>query len=90
MIDLLQKLLAFGSWEGYRLSCPGINYKEKPWFRVQRCYRMIKGDLACQVTVGYNKLRIVRLAVGKGAFGIMDIDGQIVAEVSTIAFFVMK
>lgn len=51
---------------------------------------MIKGNLACQVTVGYNKLRIVRLAVGKGAFGIMDIDGQIVAEVSTIAFFVMK
>ncbi|XP_040990396.1 protein LURP-one-related 4-like [Juglans microcarpa x Juglans regia] len=77
-----KKFLAFGGWEGYRCrsshgSC--VN-EEKPWFRVKKCYKsMLMGDLACQVTVGYDKYWIVRL-VGKAAFRIVNTDGDIVAE----------
>ncbi|XP_062147324.1 protein LURP-one-related 4-like [Alnus glutinosa] len=74
-----KKLLAFGSWDGYRCSDSYIN-EEKPWFQVKKCYRMLMGDdLGCRVTVGCDKFRIVRLA-GKTAFRIVNVDGDIVAE----------
>ncbi|KAG2677324.1 hypothetical protein I3760_12G092000 [Carya illinoinensis] len=77
-----KKLLAFGGWEGYRCRIHGscVN-EEKPWFRVKKCYKSVlfMGDLACQVTVGYDKYWIVKLA-GKAAFRIVNTDGDIVAE----------
>jgi hypothetical protein len=80
-VIILQKLLAFGGWDGYRCSDSYINEK-KPWFQVKKCYRMLKGDLGFQVTVGCDKYWIVRLA-GKTAFRIVNIEGDIVAEVSS-------
>lgn len=80
-VIVLQKLLAFGGWDGYRCSDSYIN-EEKPWFQVKKCYRMLMGDdLGCRVTVGCDKFGIVRLA-GKTAFRIVNVDGDIVAEVS--------
>ncbi|KAF5478290.1 hypothetical protein F2P56_004862 [Juglans regia] len=75
-----KKLLAFGGWDGYRCSGSNTN-EEQPWFQVKKCNRMLMGDLACQVSVGYEKYRIVRLmAAGKGAFRIVNNEGDIVAE----------
>ncbi|KAF5478289.1 hypothetical protein F2P56_004861 [Juglans regia] len=81
-----KKFHAFGScWDGYR--CSGstiINKLEKPWFKVKRYCRMLMGDVACRITVGYDKYDkywIVRiLGAGKAAFRIVDVDGGVVAE----------
>ncbi|KAG2681223.1 hypothetical protein I3760_11G134100 [Carya illinoinensis] len=76
-----KKLLAFGGWDGYRCSGFNTTNEEQPWFQVKKCNRMLMGDLACQVSVGYDqKYRIVRLAAGKGAFRILNNEGDIVAE----------
>lgn len=40
------------------------------------------GNLACEVTVGFDKYWVVKLA-HKAAFRIVDIEGDVVAEVST-------
>lgn len=85
-VIILQKLLAFGGWDGYRCSDSYNINEEKPWFQVKKCYRLF-GDLGCQVTVGCDKYSIVRLA-GKTAFRIENIDGDIVAEVSTFLQFI--
>lgn len=82
---ILQKLQAFGrSWDGYKRGGSNVN-KEKPWFQVKRhCKMLIMGDMACQITVGCDKYRIVRLA-GKGGFRIVNnLDGKIIAEVRII------
>lgn len=42
---------------------------------------MLRGDVACGITVGYDKYWMVRLAA-KAAFSIVDVDGDVVAEVS--------
>lgn len=42
---------------------------------------MLRGDVACGITVGYDKYWMVRLAA-KAAFRIVDVDGDVVAEVS--------
>ncbi|XP_024031773.1 protein LURP-one-related 4 [Morus notabilis] len=76
-----KKLQAFGgSWDGYKRGGSNMN-KEKPWFQVKRhCKMLIMGDMACQITVGCDKYRIVRLA-GKGGFRIVNnLDGKIIAE----------
>ncbi|GMY30282.1 protein LURP-one-related 4-like [Fagus crenata] len=73
-----KKLLSFRGWDGYRSSGSNIN-KEKPWFQVKKYYRMLMGDLACQVIVGYDKYWIVRMT-GKAAFRIVNINGDIIAE----------
>ena len=84
-VIIFQKLLSFRGWDGYRSSGSNIN-KEKPWFQVKKYYRMLMGDLACQVIVGHDKYWIVRMA-GEAAFRIVNINGDTIAEVS-IAFFV--
>jgi uncharacterized protein YcgI (DUF1989 family) len=76
----MQKLQAFGCWDGYRWSSCSIN-KEKPWFQVKKYCRMLRGDVACGITVGYDKYWMVRVAA-KAAFRIVDVDGDVVAEVS--------
>ncbi|XP_042950338.1 protein LURP-one-related 4-like [Carya illinoinensis] len=80
-----KKFLAFGCWDGYRCSGSTLTNKlEKPWFKVQRYCGMLRGDVACQITVGYDKYDkywIVRiLDAGKAAFRIVDVDGGVVAE----------
>lgn len=82
----LQKLQAFERWDGYRSSgspSKTNKEKEKACFQVKRYIRMLMGSIACQITVECDKYWIVRLA-GKGGvrFRIVDIDGDIVAEVS--------
>ncbi|PON62834.1 LURP1-related protein domain containing protein [Parasponia andersonii] len=74
-----KKLQAFGGWDGYRLS--GSDMKDsKPWFRVTRHCKMLMGDLACQITVGCDKYRIVRLTGKAAGFRIVSLDGKIIAE----------
>lgn len=82
---ILQNLLAFRGWNGY--ICSSINIKEeKLWFQVKKYYRMLTGDLACKVTVGYDKYWIVRMT-GKVAFRVVNINGDIIAEVSIFLLF---
>ena len=47
---------------------------------------MLMGDLACKVTVGYDKYWIVRMT-GKAAFRVVNINGDIIAEVSIFLCF---
>ncbi|XP_030945492.1 protein LURP-one-related 4-like [Quercus lobata] len=73
-----KKLLAFRGWNGYRCSSSNIK-EEKLWFQVKKYYGMLMGDLACKVTVGYDKYWIVR-RTGKAAFRVVNINGDIIAE----------
>ncbi|XP_075639722.1 protein LURP-one-related 4 [Castanea sativa] len=73
-----KKLQAFGCWNGYRWSGSSIN-KEKSWFQVKKYCRMLMRDVACRITVGYDKYWIVRFA-NKAAFRIVDVNGDVVAE----------
>ncbi|KAJ4832030.1 hypothetical protein Tsubulata_010279, partial [Turnera subulata] len=66
-------------WYGFKCNGDIIN-KKKPWFEVKKCFRICMGRLICQVTVGFNKYRVVKLDQ-KAAFRIIDVDGDIVAEV---------
>ncbi|XP_022732856.1 protein LURP-one-related 4-like [Durio zibethinus] len=77
---LKKKLQIFGCWNGYRgnLAC---TRKENPCFQVQRCCSFLRRDLACQVTVGFNKYWIVCLGRKKQGFKMVNIAGDIVAEV---------
>ncbi|GLU05782.1 hypothetical protein SLE2022_228620 [Rubroshorea leprosula] len=69
-----KRLRIFGRWDGYRLDT------KKPWFQVRKCSRVLTVDLACEVTIGHCKYWIVSLA-HKASFQIVDIDGDVVAEV---------
>ena len=42
---------------------------------------MLMGDVSCRITVGYDKYWIVGFA-SKAAFRIVDVNGDVVAEVS--------
>lgn len=70
------------------MSAPSKVEKEKPWFQVTRYSRMFMGSIACQITVDCDKYWIVRLA-GKSTvrFRIVDVNGDIVAEVSLASLF---
>ncbi|KAG8659230.1 protein LURP-one-related 4 [Manihot esculenta] len=72
-------LLVFGRWYGYRWNPANID-KEKPWFEIKKYCRICVGAAACQVTVGLDKYWVVKLR-HKAAFRIVDLDGDIVAEV---------
>ncbi|XP_077230750.1 protein LURP-one-related 11-like [Tasmannia lanceolata] len=81
---LRKKLRLFGRWEGYKSNGSKME-QEKPWFKVRKPCRILKGDPPCQVTVGWNKdrpdcYRIEGLA-GKSACKIVDKAGRLVAEV---------
>lgn len=84
-INLLQKSVVFGRWDGYRWSCSRSSLKkEKPWFQVKKYYcRFLMGDLACQVTVlERDKYWIVKSARKGRAFGIENNEGDAIAEVN--------
>ncbi|KAJ6962446.1 hypothetical protein NC652_001185 [Populus alba x Populus x berolinensis] len=75
----MQRLHCFGCWYGYRWN--SYANKEKPWFQVKKCCRFIcMGSFACQVTVGFEKYWVEKLA-SKTAFRIVGIDGNVIAEV---------
>ncbi|KAA3460147.1 protein LURP-one-related 4-like [Gossypium australe] len=74
---LSKKLQIFGCWNGYRA---GTN-KEQPCFTVKKCYSIVRREIACQVTVGFNTYWIVRLGRKNQGFKILNITGDIVAEV---------
>ncbi|KAB1222528.1 Protein LURP-one-related 4 [Morella rubra] len=72
--SFLQKLHAFGCWDGYSKT-----NKDNPCFKVKKYCRMMRGEVACRITVGYVKYWIIRLA-GKAAFRIVDAEKKVVAE----------
>ncbi|KAL9406436.1 hypothetical protein Peur_003408 [Populus x canadensis] len=74
-----KRLHCFGCWYGYRWD--SYANKEKPWFQVKKYCRFIcMGSFACQVTVGFEKYWVEKLA-SKTAFRIVGIDGNVIAEV---------
>ncbi|XVE57856.1 hypothetical protein DITRI_Ditri04bG0124000 [Diplodiscus trichospermus] len=77
---LKKKLQIFGRWNGYRGDFTGTK-KQKPWFQVKKCCRFLQRDIACQVTVALNKFLIVSSGPKKPGFKIVNLDGDIVAEV---------
>jgi len=78
----MQRLHCFGCWYGYRWN--SYANKEKPWFQVKKYCRFISmGSFACQVTVGFEKYWVEKLA-SKTAFRIVGIDGNVIAEVSIL------
>ncbi|XP_077240892.1 protein LURP-one-related 11-like [Tasmannia lanceolata] len=79
-----KKLGVFGHWEGYK-SNGSKQEQEKPWFRVRKPCRILKGNSPCKVTVAWDKnhtdyYRIEGFA-GKSACKIVDHAGRLVAEV---------
>ncbi|XWS48943.1 hypothetical protein CRYUN_Cryun13aG0120600 [Craigia yunnanensis] len=74
---LKKKLQIFGCWNGYRGNFTGT----KPCFQVKRCCSILQRDLACHVTVGFNKYWIVRLGRKKQGFKIVNLAEDIVTEV---------
>ncbi|KAH8521936.1 hypothetical protein POPTR_001G106400v4 [Populus trichocarpa] len=80
LVTILRKRLhCFGCWYGYRWN--SYANKEKPWFQVKKYCRFIcMGSFACQVTVGFEKYWVEKLA-SKTAFRIVGIDGNVIAEV---------
>ncbi|KAK9020919.1 hypothetical protein V6N11_010931 [Hibiscus sabdariffa] len=73
---LKKKLQIFGCWKGYGVNIAGTK-KENPCFKVQKWWR----GLACQVTVGINKYRIVSLDRKRQGFKIVNLTGDIIAQV---------
>ncbi|KAK7251290.1 hypothetical protein RIF29_34346 [Crotalaria pallida] len=79
LCSIKKKLLAFGSWDGYRSNSCNCESMEEPWFQVKRCNKMITRKVECEIKVGCQKYYIVKTS-DKAAFRIVNIDGQIVAE----------
>ncbi|XP_022773123.1 protein LURP-one-related 4-like [Durio zibethinus] len=77
---LKQKLQLFGCWNGYRGSFTGRK-KENPYFQVKKYRSIIQRDLSCQVSVGFDKYWIVSLGRKKQGFKMVNLAGDIVAEV---------
>ncbi|KAJ8766152.1 hypothetical protein K2173_021669 [Erythroxylum novogranatense] len=71
-------LQIFGRWYGY--TSPANINNDKLWFQVKRCYRICMRNLVCQVSVGFDKFWVEKVAP-KIAFRIVDIDGYVLAEV---------
>ncbi|KAK4260569.1 hypothetical protein QN277_003665 [Acacia crassicarpa] len=69
-----KRLLGFGRWDGYRSS------GSKPWFKVKKCHKMVKGKVACEIRVGGQRYYIVRMN-GKETFTIVNMEGNAVAQV---------
>ncbi|XP_029127377.1 protein LURP-one-related 4-like [Cajanus cajan] len=81
LCTIKKRLLAFGCWDGHRCINSNFGSQEQPWFRVKRCNQMIKGKVACQISVGCQRYNIVKTSGKTEAFRIVNMDGQIVAEV---------
>ncbi|KAJ6308149.1 hypothetical protein OIU76_017844 [Salix suchowensis] len=74
-----KRLQFFGCWYGYRWDSSAN--RENPWFQVKKYSRFIcMGSFACQVTVGFEKYQVEKLA-SKTEFRIVGIDGDVIAEV---------
>ncbi|GMJ00331.1 hypothetical protein like AT1G63410 [Hibiscus trionum] len=77
---LKKKLQILGCWNGYGVNLAGTK-KEKPCFKVQKWWSIVRRELACQVTVGINKYWIVSLDRKRQGFKIVNSTGDIIAEV---------
>ncbi|KAH1106249.1 hypothetical protein J1N35_010017 [Gossypium stocksii] len=77
---LKKKLQILGCWNGYRGNFTGRK-KEKPSFQVKKYCRILRGDLVCEVRVGFNKYFMVSLGRKKQGFKIVNSGGDIIAEV---------
>ncbi|KAJ6393704.1 hypothetical protein OIU77_023021 [Salix suchowensis] len=77
-----KRLQFFGCWYGYRWDSSAN--RENPWFQVKKYSRFIcMGSFACQVTVGFEKYQVEKLA-SKTEFRIVGIDGDVIAEASIL------
>ncbi|XP_054822949.1 protein LURP-one-related 4-like [Prosopis cineraria] len=75
-----KRKLGFGCWEGFRSNSRSM--KEERWFQVKRYHKMmIKGKGECEMRVGKQKYWIVGMGGKSAEFRIMNMEGQIVAEV---------
>lgn len=83
IVDLdqfLQKFSILGGWEGYRWIESGRS--KNPSFRVRKLYRSgSRNQSVCEITVGFERFSLVKMD-GKLAFRIININGEVVAEVS--------
>ncbi|KAK8538022.1 hypothetical protein V6N13_096185 [Hibiscus sabdariffa] len=77
---LKKKLQIFGCWKGYGVNIAGTK-KKNPCFKVQKWWSIVRRGLACQVTVGINKYWIVSLDRKRQGFKIVNVTGDIIAEV---------
>ncbi|PPE01842.1 hypothetical protein GOBAR_DD01109 [Gossypium barbadense] len=75
-----KKLQILGCWNGYRGNFTSRK-KEKPSLQVKKCCRILRGDLVCEVRVGFNKYFMVSLGRKKQGFKIVNSGGDIIAEV---------
>ncbi|KAK4262746.1 hypothetical protein QN277_028264 [Acacia crassicarpa] len=80
LCTIQKRKLGFGCWEGFRYC--SSRRKEMRWFQVKKCQNMMmKGKGECEITVGREKYWIVAMGKNKAEFGIINMEGQIVAEV---------
>lgn len=84
IIDLyqfLQKFSILGGWEGYRWI--ESERSKKPSFGVKKLYRSgsrKRNQSVCEINVGFERFSLVKMD-GKLAFRIININGEVVAEV---------
>ena len=77
----MQKFSILGGWEGYRWI--DSERSTSPSFRVKKLYRSgSRNQSVCEITVGFERFSLVKMD-GKLAFRIMNINGEVVAEVSS-------
>lgn len=85
---LLQKLRVFGRWNGYL--CGG--FKGRPWFQVRKNCTFSRGNVICNVNLGYEKsiescYKIQKLD-RKSSFKVTNSAGEVVAEVGPLKSWV--
>ncbi|XXG40664.1 hypothetical protein AAC387_Pa01g1326 [Persea americana] len=85
LITILRKKYSLlGHWEGYKCSDLKL-VEEKPWFRVRKPWKFLKGKSPCEVTMGWDKDQSncyrIEAAAGKLDCQIVDQTGRLVAEV---------
>ncbi|KAL7182998.1 hypothetical protein ACSBR1_041647 [Camellia fascicularis] len=81
-----KKLQIFGRWDGYKSDGQKMKKNEKPWFRVRKNRKLLKGgDSVCEVTMGCNKAQASLYTSegvnSKSAFKIIDSKQRLLAEV---------
>ncbi|XXG40665.1 hypothetical protein AAC387_Pa01g1327 [Persea americana] len=85
LITILVKYCLLGHWEGY--NCNDLKLpEEKPWFRVRKPWKILKGKSPCEFTLGWDKDQSncyrIEVVKGKPACRIVDqTGGALVAEV---------